>query len=61
MWTFWGYKFTLQYYCMVMPMAMLVKHKEVLNANEETLFSFLKVLFEYGASIIATVQVSLEQ
>lgn len=46
---------------MVMPMAMLVKHKEVLNANEETLFSFLKVLFEYGASIIATVQVSLEQ
>ena len=40
---------------------MLVKHKEVLNANEETLFSFVKVLFEHGASIIATVQVSLEQ
>lgn len=60
MWTFWGYKFTLQYYCMVYG-SELVKHKEVLNANEETLFSFLKVLFEYGASIIATVQVSLEQ
>ena len=50
----------LQYNKLSTWLCHAVKLKVVLNANDETLFSFFKVLFfEYGASIIATVQVCL--